>query len=87
MPTYDYQCEKCQNEFTLILSMSEHEKGKNPLPEVQEQKNQAASVCIYCKNKSKKLIIFCRTYAQSSNRNSNEHHCHNCVLCTQTLPQ
>jgi putative FmdB family regulatory protein len=38
MPTYDYQCEKCQNEFTLILSISEHEKDKVRCPKCKSRK-------------------------------------------------
>ncbi len=26
MPTYEYRCEKCGEQFTLILSLREHEK-------------------------------------------------------------
>jgi putative FmdB family regulatory protein len=30
MPEYDYHCEKCDHEFTVVHSMSEHsEKEKN----------------------------------------------------------
>ena len=30
MPEYDYHCEKCQNEFTIDLTITEHErKDKN----------------------------------------------------------
>lgn len=29
MPTYEYQCQACQKEFTVIQSISEH--GKNPV--------------------------------------------------------
>jgi putative FmdB family regulatory protein len=30
MPEYDYHCEHCQNDFTVDLSISEHErKDKN----------------------------------------------------------
>lgn len=25
MPQYDYQCRSCENEFTVYLSMTEHE--------------------------------------------------------------
>jgi putative FmdB family regulatory protein len=28
MPHYDYHCENCQNEFTLDLSIAEHERNK-----------------------------------------------------------
>lgn len=38
MPTYDYQCGKCQNEFTLIMSMSEHEKKKVRCPKCKSTK-------------------------------------------------
>jgi len=27
MPTYEFMCQKCKKTFTLILSLSEHEKG------------------------------------------------------------
>jgi putative FmdB family regulatory protein len=32
MPTYDYRCAKCNKEFSLILSMKEHEEGKAKCP-------------------------------------------------------
>jgi len=32
MPTYDYQCLKCEKEFTLILSMKDHEAKKGKCP-------------------------------------------------------
>ena len=28
MPTYEFNCEKCANAFSLILSMREYEKGR-----------------------------------------------------------
>lgn len=33
MPTYEYKCEACNREFSLILSFSEHEKGQVACPE------------------------------------------------------
>ncbi len=38
MPTYEYQCQSCQKEFTIIQSISEH--GKNPVqcPECRSAK-------------------------------------------------
>jgi putative FmdB family regulatory protein len=33
MPTYEYLCENCQKEFSMILSFSEHEKGDIICPE------------------------------------------------------
>ncbi len=32
MPTYDYLCIQCGHEFTLIMSLSEHEAGKVACP-------------------------------------------------------
>lgn len=32
MPSYDYFCEKCQKVFTLMMSLSEHEKAKIRCP-------------------------------------------------------
>ena len=32
MPTYEYQCLNCQKVFTLIMSISEYEKGKVKCP-------------------------------------------------------
>jgi putative FmdB family regulatory protein len=28
MPTYEYLCEECRKTFTLLISMSEHDKGE-----------------------------------------------------------
>ncbi len=28
MPTYEFKCEKCNKNFTLIISLSEYEKKK-----------------------------------------------------------
>ncbi|OPX20629.1 MAG: hypothetical protein BZ151_02970 [Desulfobacca sp. 4484_104] len=33
MPTYEFQCQKCGAEFTLIMSMSERESGKAKCPQ------------------------------------------------------
>jgi putative FmdB family regulatory protein len=32
MPRYEYQCDKCQREVTLTLSIREHEKRKVKCP-------------------------------------------------------
>lgn len=32
MPSYDYQCEKCNKKFTLVLSMKEHDAKKGKCP-------------------------------------------------------
>jgi len=33
MPTYEFQCEKCNKPFTLTMSISEYEKKKVYCPE------------------------------------------------------
>jgi len=35
MPTYEYRCNKCEEVFTLILSMKEHESGQAACPKCQ----------------------------------------------------
>jgi putative FmdB family regulatory protein len=30
MPSYDYYCSDCKKEFTVLLTMTEHEKGPAP---------------------------------------------------------
>ncbi len=27
MPTYEYRCEGCNHEFSVVMSMSEHDRG------------------------------------------------------------
>jgi putative FmdB family regulatory protein len=47
MPTYEYQCETCNNQFLLVLSIAEHEKGKAACPNCQsEQVKQLFSTFI-----------------------------------------
>ncbi len=38
MPTYELLCHKCGKPFTLIQSMSEHEKGKFRCPSCKSLK-------------------------------------------------
>ena len=38
MPTYDYRCEKCQHKFSLIQSISEHDKTKVSCPKCKSKK-------------------------------------------------
>jgi len=38
MPTYEFICEKCKKPFTLILSVSEHEKEKFQFPKCKSSK-------------------------------------------------
>ncbi|MBN2283551.1 MAG: zinc ribbon domain-containing protein [Deltaproteobacteria bacterium] len=38
MPTYEYQCSDCKKNFTLIQSISEHEKKKASCPRCKSKK-------------------------------------------------
>lgn len=35
MPTYEYRCQRCQKEFSLVLSMSEHDQVRVNCPACQ----------------------------------------------------
>ena len=37
MPTYDYQCEKCDHKFSAVLSLTEHEEGGVECPQCKEK--------------------------------------------------
>ena len=38
MPTYEYECLACKKKFTLIKSISEHEKDKVTCPKCKSTK-------------------------------------------------
>ena len=38
MPTYEYRCDKCGEEFSVILSVSELEAGKVTCPKCKSKK-------------------------------------------------
>lgn len=38
MPTYEYECRDCNKKFTLILSISEHDKAKVSCPKCKSKK-------------------------------------------------
>jgi putative FmdB family regulatory protein len=37
MPTYEYVCGKCGEEFVRIMSLREYESGKVPCPKCQSE--------------------------------------------------
>jgi putative FmdB family regulatory protein len=39
MPAYDYYCNSCKKEFTVLLTMTEHEKSPAP-------------ACVHCGSKN-----------------------------------
>ena len=38
MPTYGYVCRKCNNKFSLIMSVSEHDKKKARCPKCKSKR-------------------------------------------------
>lgn len=38
MPTYEYKCEACKEEFNIILTVSEHENRDVKCPKCQSDK-------------------------------------------------
>ena len=38
MPTYEFICDECNKSFTLIISISEHEKKEFQCPECKSDK-------------------------------------------------
>lgn len=38
MPVYEFACDKCQNEFTLTMTVSEYEKKKFRCPKCKSTK-------------------------------------------------
>jgi putative FmdB family regulatory protein len=40
MPTYEYQCQECRKEFSLIMSIGEHGKKKPACPKCDSKKVQ-----------------------------------------------
>jgi putative FmdB family regulatory protein len=38
MPTYEYECQNCKKKFTVIQSISEHEKTKSSCPKCKSAK-------------------------------------------------
>jgi len=40
MPTYEYQCRACGHEFSLVQTISEHEKAKVACPKCQSKRTR-----------------------------------------------
>ena len=38
MPTYEYECDKCKKQFSLVLSIAEHDKKAVACPECKSKK-------------------------------------------------
>jgi putative FmdB family regulatory protein len=53
MPTYEYRCEKCQKEFSLVLSMAEHDTKKIRCPACKSSKVTQQYSVFYAKTSKK----------------------------------
>lgn len=47
MPTYDYVCKKCSKTFTLVMTISKHEKKKVRCPKCQSTRVEQQVVTCY----------------------------------------
>ncbi len=54
MPTYEYECKKCGNKFSLTMAMDEHQKKKVRCPKCKCEsiKHIVASVFVTTSRKS-----------------------------------
>jgi putative FmdB family regulatory protein len=53
MPTYEYECLDCKKKFSVILSISEHEKTKVSCPKCKGKKIQQ-SISLFMTKTSRK---------------------------------
>jgi putative FmdB family regulatory protein len=53
MPTYEYRCEGCGREFTVVLTVSEHDKAKPRCPKCKSAKVQHALSAVTVKTSRK----------------------------------
>ncbi|MEW6440838.1 MAG: FmdB family zinc ribbon protein [bacterium] len=37
MPTYEYQCQACKHNFSCVMTLNEHEKGKAECPKCKSK--------------------------------------------------
>lgn len=53
MPTYEYRCEDCGHQFTVVLSISEHEKAKQQCPKCKGEDVKQAVSAVFVKTSRK----------------------------------
>jgi len=53
MPTYEYECLKCGKRFSLVLSVSEHDKGNVRCPRCNSKRIKQILSSFYAKTSSK----------------------------------
>ena len=56
MPTYDYLCAKCGEEFSRIMSFREREETKVTCPKCKSDEVEAADVRVHRQDQPQELI-------------------------------
>ena len=54
MPTYEYRCEACDHDFSVIRTLEEHEKGKPACPKCKEKKGVKRLISVFSAQTSRK---------------------------------
>lgn len=53
MPVYEYQCQGCRHQFTVVLSITEHDKLKVECPKCKSKKVEQRLSAFYAKTAKK----------------------------------
>ena len=53
MPIYEYRCGGCGHEFTLVLSIAEHDKAKKPCPKCKSENVEQTVSAVFVKTSRK----------------------------------
>ena len=53
MPTYEYRCDSCGKEFSLVMSMAEHGKGEVLCPDCRSDQVTQIFSTFYAKTSRK----------------------------------
>lgn len=53
MPVYDYRCSKCKKEFSVTLSIKEHDTAKIKCPECKNEKVEQLFRSFFAKTSKK----------------------------------
>ena len=53
MPSYDYHCEKCGHDFTVMMTIAKHVKGKTKCPKCKSKKVKHKIEAFYAKTSRK----------------------------------
>ena len=53
MPTYEYGCRQCGKEFSLVMTMAEHDRNKVVCPEFRSRKVDRRFSTFYARTSKK----------------------------------